>query len=180
MCVIDLFFFPPSSSSAGLCVPATCSCFTDCPPAVGTAAQMARRSTGGWTPLLIKCCCASAEGNLLEAASQRACSLTELPLNSEKCLPLFKQGLRHRARLLCLFLFFFPPSLPERRNPLQVGPQVTFRILQTAPRRRPVYYDAKVPRRGAIPAPPAARTADFAQLQRQQMHFNGSKHQWRE
>lgn len=68
---------------------------------------MARRSTGGWTPLLIKCCCASAEGNLLEAASQRACSLTELPLNSEKCLPLFKQGLRHRAGLLCLFLFFF-------------------------------------------------------------------------
>lgn len=132
---------------------------------------MARRSTGGWTPLLIKCCCASVEGNLLEGASRRAFALTELPLHSEKCLALFKQGLWHS-----LFLFFFSPSLPERRNPLQVGPQVTFRILQTAPRRRPVYYDAKVPRRGAIPTPPAGRTADFAQLRRQQMHFNGSKH----
>lgn len=112
------FFSPPFPSTAGLWVAAACSCFTDCPPAVGTTAQMARRSSGGWTPPLIKCCCASAEGNLLVGVSRRAFSLTELPLNSEKCLPLFKQGRWQRARLLCrFFFFFFFPFLAGAQEP---------------------------------------------------------------
>lgn len=68
-----------------------------------------------------------------------------------KCLPLFKQGRRHRLAF-CLCTGTPPPSSS------QVGPQVGFHILQTAPQRGDVYYDAKLPRWDAtttlcVPAP---------------------------
>lgn len=41
-------------------------------------------------------------------------------------------------------------AVAQEPLPSQVGPQVAFHILQTAPQRGDVYYDAKPPRRDAI------------------------------
>lgn len=143
MWVIDHFFY------TSLYLPA-CSCFTDCP---------CSRDWGPYgTEVYGRFDCIADEvllflwRNLLEkeyytgAANYKR--FTRLSLNSKSVFRLFKQGRWHRLGF----------CLCSGTLPSQVGPEVALHILQTAPQRGDVYYDAKVPRWDAITKLPAVLT----------------------
>lgn len=141
MWVIDHFLY------AGLYLPA-CSCFTDCPCSrgwgpYGTVFYWRSDCTADEVLLFLR-------RNLLEeekwTPAPRSCmTFTRLLLNSQS---VFRCSNKAAGRRWHFASAQEPPTPPVPHS--QVGPQFALHILQKAPQRGDVYYDAKLLRWDAI------------------------------